>query len=507
VSLRPVEPARSRPTSLWHAIDSLVDGFVVVDADGRCVRANSAARRLLGSDPTDVPARRWTEAFGCFRWDQVAPCPPSEMPIARVLRGDAVTDLELFLVPHGPSPGIWLSISGAPIRDADGKIDGGVLLLRDSTSARNRSRQSELLSNVVETTADAVIVTDPEGRIEYVNPAFEETTGFSRAEALGRTPSLLKSGVHPREFYAGLWKALLEGSVFRGTIVNRKKSGEHFFTEQTITPIRDRAGAIVHVVSVGKDVTQLRRAAERESTLLLARSVQQRLFPPSPTQVPGFDVYGATFVADVTGGDYYDFIPLPDDRLAVLVADVSGHGVDSALLMAETRAVVRATAQTTAEPSEILSVVNRVLHADTEAHRFATLLLVCLHVPTGALAYSSAGHPSGYLLDGLGRPKVELPATGRPLGLFPESTYETRSDLHLEAGEALVLMTDGVMDCGDPDRELFGTARTLEVLSAGFSARASDIVDGLYRAVRTFEKGVPQRDDVTALVVKRLPPT
>ena len=126
-------------------------------------------------------------------------------------------------------------------------------------------------------------------------------------------------------------------------------------------------------------------------------------------------------------------------------------------------------------------------------------------VPTGSLAYASAGHPSGYLLDSGGKTKAELPATGRPLGLFPESTYETRSDLRLEAGDTLVLLTDGVTDCGDPERELFGAERALEMLRASPPARSSDVVEGLYRAVRAFEAGEPQRDDVTALVVKRLP--
>jgi sigma-B regulation protein RsbU (phosphoserine phosphatase) len=264
-------------------------------------------------------------------------------------------------------------------------------------------------------------------------------------------------------------------------------------------------GGIAQLVSVGKDVTQLRRAAERESALFLARSVQQRLFPTSPAAVPGFDVFGATFVADVTGGDYYDFIPLRGDRLLALVADVSGHGVDSALLMAETRAVLRATAERTVDPSEILAVVNRVLHADTEENRFATLLLVSLHVPTGSLAYASAGHPSGYLLDGRGATKAELCATGRPLGLFPESAYETRAGLSVEAGDTLVLLTDGVTDSGDPERELFGVARALEVIRALPAARASDVVEGLYREVRAFEHGGIQRDDVTAVVVKRRP--
>jgi sigma-B regulation protein RsbU (phosphoserine phosphatase) len=490
---------------LEHVIDSLDDGVVVADLDGRCLLANPAARRLLATDFADVPAAEWTSAFGCLLPDMVTPYPAQDLPLTRALRGEVVSNLELLMVNLWAPEGMWLSVNGTPIRDARGNIEGGVVVLRDTTRIKRKIQQIELLSNVVDGTADAVIVTDRGGRIEYVNPAFEAATGYSRTEVLGRNPSILKSGAHTGEFYAGLWKALVEGQVFRGTFINRKKSGELFFTEQTITPIRKPGGGITHVVSVGKDVTELRRAAARESTLLLARSVQQRLFPSSQPLVPGFDIYGATFVADVTGGDYYDFIPLPGECLGILVADVSGHGVDSALLMAETRAVLRATAQATSEPGEILTAVNRVLHADTEAHRFATLLFVSLHVPSRSLAYASAGHTPGYLLDGRGAVKAELPATGLPLGLFPRSPYETRSPLRTEEGDTLVLMTDGVTDCGTPERELFGAGRGLEVVRSSLAGRSSDIVEGLYRAVRAFEKGGPQRDDVTIVVVRRPP--
>jgi sigma-B regulation protein RsbU (phosphoserine phosphatase) len=489
---------------LQSVIRDLADGVVVTDAEGRCRISNAAAHRILGGDPEGVPAGEWASAFGCLLPDMITPYPAERMPLARALRGEVVGNLELLMVNPGAPQGVWLSVSGAPIRNAQGEVEGGVVVLRDNTSVKHDSQQIELLSNVVEATADAVIVTDRGGRIEYVNPAFAAVTGYTRAEVLGLRPSILKSGAHGREFYDDLWRTLGAGQVFRGTIVNRKKSGELFFTEQTITPIREADGQIRHLVSVGKDVTQLRRAAEHESTLLLARSVQQRLFPSGPPLVPGLDIHGATFVADVTGGDYYDFIPLPSDRLGILVADVSGHGVDSALLMAETRAVLRATAHTTGEPSEILSVVNRVLHADTEAHRFATLLLVSLHLPSLTVAYSSAGHTPGYLLDSGGAVKSELTATGVPLGLFADSVYETRSGLPLETGDTLVLLTDGVTDCGRPEEELFGAERTLESLRSCLGARSSDVVEGLYRAVQAFENGGPQRDDVTTVVVRRL---
>lgn len=492
--------SRALSVLLRQVIDSLGDGIVVAGLDGRCLHANAAARALLGTTLVGAPESEWPSVF---LPDMVTPCPLRLMPLARTLRGEAFTDLELFVVRPGLPHGVSLSVNGTPLRDATSAVEGGVVVLRDVTATRGKLQQVELLSNVVEATADLVIVTDRAGRIEYVNPAFETATGYSRAEVLGRNPSLLKSGAHGREFYTGLWSTLAAGRPFRGTFVNRKKDGELFFAEQTITPIRTPGGAD-HVVSVGRDVTQLRRAAERESTLLLARSVQQRLFPSGPPLAPGFDIYGATFVADVTGGDYYDFIPLSGERLGIVVADVSGHGFDSALLMAETRSVLRATTQTTSEASDILGVVNRVLHADTEPHRFATVLLVILHMPSGTLTYSNAGHPPGYLLDGDGAVRAELGATGLPLGLFPASLYKTCSQLRVQPGDTLVLLTDGVTDCGKPEEELFGVERTLEVIRSFPGARSAEVVDGLYRSVRAFENGAAQRDDVTAVVVRRL---
>src|SRR5512146_1287441 len=142
--------ARSRPTSalLRCVIDGLEDGVVVSDLDGRCLLSNPAARRLLATDFKDVPASEWTSAFGCLLPDMVTPYPPHDMPLTRVLRGEVVSNLDLFMVNLWAAEGMWLSVNGAPLRDPHGRVDGGVVVLRDVTRLKRKIQQIELLSNV-----------------------------------------------------------------------------------------------------------------------------------------------------------------------------------------------------------------------------------------------------------------------------------------------------------------------------------------------------------------------
>ena len=498
--------ARSRPTRpltaalLRHVIDSLADGVVVAGLDGRALLVNPAARRLLGAGLADVPASEWASAFGSFLPDANTPCPAEQLPLARALLGEVVSDFEQFVRNRSVPDGMWLGISSTPLRDSRGAIEGGVAVFRDITRRKHGLEEIQFLSNAVEQTADGVFITDRDGRIEYVNPAFETITGYGRAEVLGHTPRILKSETHTQEFYRDLWRTVLEGRAFRATIINRRKNGELYTSEQTITPMKRPDGVVAHIVSVAKDVTGLLKAAERQSTLLLARSVQQRFYPAGPPHLPGLDIAGAAYVADETGGDYFDFVPLPGERLAVVIGDVSGHGVDSALVMAETRAVLRSTVQTTFEPSAILTIVNRVLVADGEENRFVTLLVACLHGPTRSFTYASAGHSPGYVLDRSGALKKELPATGPPLGLFPDAVFETSPETVLAPGDKLLLLTDGVTDSEAPDGSPFAIDQVLEVMRSSTGERSAEIVGRLYRAARSLEAGRAQRDDMTLVV-------
>jgi PAS domain S-box-containing protein len=115
------------------------------------------------------------------------------------------------------------------------------------------------LYSAVEQSADMVVITDRLGTIEYVNPAFERVTGYSRQEVIGQTPRILKSGEHGSEVYRTLWETILAGEVYRGVVVNRKKTGESFIAEKTITPVRDSAGQITHFISNDRDISERRR--------------------------------------------------------------------------------------------------------------------------------------------------------------------------------------------------------------------------------------------------------
>jgi PAS domain S-box-containing protein len=406
---------------------------------------------------------------------------------------------------------LWARISTAPAIAADGSFDGALAMISDITEQKRieaeASRSQEtitLLSQAVEQTADSVVITDRHGAIEYVNPAFEETTGYSRAEVLGQTPRILKSSQHAPEFYQRMWEQILGGNTFRGTLVNRKKSGELYWTEQTTTPIRDAAGAITHFVSVLKDITQLRKQQEHEVQLRMARDVQQRFYTGLAISTEGFDIACAAYPAVETGGDYIDLFAMGDGCTCVGIGDVSGHGLDSALVMALTRAYVRAFAQVESDVSKILAKVNQMLLADLEDTRYVTLLLVSLDARNASLSYAGAGHVPGFLIDPSGEIDCVLESLGPPLGLFDDSCYVT-SQLSLTPQQLVILLTDGTTEMMAPNDVEFGRDRVLDYVRTHCHDSASELAHGIYHAARRFADCEPQQDDVTGLVVRVTP--
>ena len=148
--------------------------------------------------------------------------------------------------------------------------------------------------------------------------------------------------------------------------------------------------------------------------MIAAQQIQEHLFPERPPGLAGFDIAGASFPAEFTSGDYYDYIPLPEMCSAIVVGDVSGHGLGPALLMASTRSILRSIARTTGDVSEILTLANRFLREDTQPDHFVTLFLGRLDPHSRQFSYVSAGHPAAYVLDTSGKVKARLESTALP---------------------------------------------------------------------------------------------
>ena len=358
------------------------------------------------------------------------------------------------------------------------------------------------MCRAVEQTADSVIITDRQGVIEYVNPAFEQTTGYAISEVLGKTPKVLKSGYHDVEFYKALWDQLLAGHSFRGTIVNRKKTGELYWSDQTITPMRGQDQQITHFVSVLKDSTDLRKRHEQEFFLGLAQEIQQRFYNPS-FFAAGFDVAGAAFPSDQTGGDYFDFISQPGGCVYVVIGDVTGHGFGAALLMAGTRAYVRSFSKFAPDLASLFNYVNRSLAEDVRGgEQFVTLLVLRLDPMNLTVEYACAGHEPGYLLSGSGEILRKLESMGPPLGLFPDREYSSSEIIPLDHGDTIVLLTDGVSEAVNHDWNQFGADRALQFIRQNQWESSHELVWGLHKTIREYSGGEPQHDDITMVICK-----
>ena len=161
----------------------------------------------------------------------------------------------------------WAYVQGKPIRNDEGEVVRIVGFVTEITERKNREQQLRKYQRAVESSGHAIYCTDFDGVIDCVNPAFEETTGYSGEEVIGETPAILQSGEHEQAFYQDLWETILDGDVWRNEVINERKDGERYIIDQTIAPVTDESGEITHFVAVNSDITE-KRTTERELDVL-----------------------------------------------------------------------------------------------------------------------------------------------------------------------------------------------------------------------------------------------
>ncbi len=240
------------------------------------------------------------------------------------------------------------------------------------------------------------------------------------------------------------------------------------------------------------------------SELRIARDIQMSFVPKQYPVTLGYEIYGTLQPAREVGGDFYDCFFLDDEHLCVLLGDVSGKGVPAALFMAVTKTLLSATALAPHSPAPMLARVNEKVSLDNDACMFVTVFCGILHVPSGRIVYTNAGHnPPAVIRRGGG---VELLEAGRSpaLGMDGQAKYEV-FDVKLDPGDMLFMYTDGVTEAMNGQEELFSEDRLRAELSASSVNSAQGLTTAIVQRVMAFSGDVPQADDIAVLVLRRQP--
>jgi serine phosphatase RsbU (regulator of sigma subunit)/anti-sigma regulatory factor (Ser/Thr protein kinase) len=267
--------------------------------------------------------------------------------------------------------------------------------------------------------------------------------------------------------------------------------------------LQDLAGHAAPAVRVAQLVreqqAEIRERERIEQELEVARLIQQRFLPHELPEPPGWHVAAYYQPAREVGGDFYDFIELPDGQLGIVVGDVTDKGVPAALVMATTHSVLRAEAPRLVAPGEVLGRVNDLLVPEMPAHMFVTCLYAVLDPASGRLRFANAGHNLPYLRGAGG--VTELRATGMPLGLLPGMAYEEK-EAALAPGDDLLLHSDGLAEAHGPERQMFGFPRLAKL--AGEGAGGQELIDLLLSELGKFTgPGWEQEDDITLVTLRR----
>ena len=281
-----------------------------------------------------------------------------------------------------------------------------------------------------------------------------------------------------------------------------KASGQTFTSGdlKLLTAIASQAALAIHKSYL---VEELRQAERIERELEIARRIQTSLLPGDPPQIEGLELAGRCVPASEVGGDYYDFF-LSDGALGLLIADVSGHSIGPALMMAITRSVLRLEIARGKSPAEVLAATNSSLYNDlTQAELLITIFYANYNYKTRTLTYANAGHNLSFVWHASESKRTPLESEGALIGIWENAPYEQRA-IALHPGDILMIYTDGVIEARNGAGERFGEERLLRVLRTNDHLTAQELLEEIYQQVRQFSGDLAQRDDITIVIMKVL---
>lgn len=414
---------------------------------------------------------------------------------------------------------------------------------RDISTRRKAEEKIRQLYRAVEQSPVSIVITDTNGNIEYVNPKFIQSTGYTPEEALGQNPRVLKSGEFPAESYKKLWELITSGQEWRGEFHNKRKDGSLFWEFASISPIMNDKGVTTHFLAVKEDITDRKQMEaalnhayqnlklltdQLQQELSMARRIQQALLLPPTPEWDSLDVQCYSMPARDVGGDFYTYHHFEsyrlslEERFAFAVGDVSGKGMPAALLMAISLASFHILITQAFSLEKLLSKLvtqayslnaflmelDRAIEPYTLTTRqnCALVYVEIVKSTTPDTVMHLNAFNAGCIMpilrhrDGT---MTWVEACGLPLGVGTdiEPQYQNVHML-LEAGDMIILCSDGIVEAHNMQHEMFGFARLEQAVCEGPDTSAEAMLLHLRAELDAFVGDAEHNDDVTVVVVK-----
>jgi len=295
---------------------------------------------------------------------------------------------------------------------------------------------------------------------------------------------------------------LLVGDQVRGIVSLQNLDIENAFSSSDIDLLTTLTNSMSQSLENARLFNETQRMFNQvENEMALALQAQKSILPQYPPRYPGYDFGSLIIPARAVGGDFYDFIPLDNQRVCIIIGDVSDKGLPAALFMAMTLSLTRVETSRNNDQRKILENVNKFF-LKMNANMFVTLLYCILDLKTGILDYSRAGHLPPILVDNTGK-IIDLPVTtGKSLGIFDELILD-QQQFTIPHDGLVLFFSDGLYEAFDPSGHAFGIERVKELLVANRQENANIICKNLWTAVEDFNKEIPHQDDFTTVIVKR----
>jgi sigma-B regulation protein RsbU (phosphoserine phosphatase) len=474
------------------------------DLEGVYTYSSGAVRQILGYEPEEILGKSYLNLLtdeDKEHWtSELSSAPKVQKPFYHLVNRYR----------HMDGRDIFTESTGKPIFAEDGRLIKWLGVDHDITARKHYEDALQLRDRAIEAASVGINITNAREKHNpniYVNPALSRITGYTREELLGQSMRILQGPETDKTAIEEISRALREGRSCEVVLKNYRKGGTPYWNELLISPVWDSAAKLTHFIGVHTDVTERRRAEEERHELEIAKQIQLSLLPKEPLKLEGIEVAGICLPATHVGGDYYDYF-YSRGTLHIVIADVSGHSMGAALIMAGVRSTLKAeTSKTdTLQPhygtAATLLAMNELLHDDLNgADLFITMFYMRFNSNLRQLCYANAGHNCPLLLSENEANCQELDAEGMIIGIKKDVVFEEKC-VQLKKGDKVLLYTDGVTEAQNTDGEFFGVARLCELFSSQRMASPEATIDNILEALGRFCDGHLLDDDVTMVVLK-----